>query len=113
VNQALKDVEVALVRYDQERIRRSAFSDAVEASRQSLILAQQAYGQGLTDLTTVLDAQRSVFSADDSLARSEAALRTDVVALYKALGGGWKWSNPEQQTADRPKGAAAGDLPKL
>jgi outer membrane protein TolC len=48
------------------------------------------YTQGLTNFLDVLDAQRSLSTAEDSLVQSTAALDIDLVSLYKALGGGWE-----------------------
>lgn len=86
---ALQDVEDALlaIRGDQERLARlqTAAGAAVNADR----LARQRYQSGLIDFRTVLDTQRSLLSAQDSVASAQAALATDHVRLYKALGGGW------------------------
>jgi multidrug efflux system outer membrane protein len=87
---ALKDVEDSLSSYQTEQLRRAALADAVTASRQAVELAKQQYDQGVTDFLTVLDAQRAEFATEDSLARSDQAISTDLVSLYKALGGGWE-----------------------
>jgi outer membrane protein TolC len=49
----------------------------------------QVYEHGLADETETLTAERAVFEAEDTLAQSDTALRIDLVALFKALGGGW------------------------
>jgi outer membrane protein, multidrug efflux system len=86
---ALREVEDSLAAYHTEQIRRQALADAVTASREAVDLARQQYQQGVIDFLTVLDAQRSLLSAQDSLAQSDRFLADDLVALYKALGGGW------------------------
>jgi outer membrane protein TolC len=48
------------------------------------------YQQGLVDFLSVLDSQRSLFLSEDALAQSEQLVLTDLIALYKALGGGWE-----------------------
>jgi multidrug efflux system outer membrane protein len=87
---ALQDVEDSLTRYRTEQLRRRSLADAVDASRQAVSLAKQQYDQGVVDFTTVLDAERNEFGTEDSLAQSDAAISTDLVSVYKALGGGWE-----------------------
>ncbi|MBI5342493.1 MAG: efflux transporter outer membrane subunit [Deltaproteobacteria bacterium] len=86
---ALKDVQNALVAYSEERHRRDALLQSAKAAEQALSLAQDKYKAGLVGFLTVLDAQRSLFSIQDQLAASEGTVTTNVVRLYKALGGGW------------------------
>jgi multidrug efflux system outer membrane protein len=90
VLQALEDVEDALVAYSREQTRRQSLSDAVSANRQSVDLATQQYRQGVVDFLTVLEAERSLYGAQDALAQSDAQIASDLVALYKAMGGGWE-----------------------
>jgi outer membrane protein, multidrug efflux system len=87
---ALREVEDALADYATEHIRRGHLAEEVKQNEQALDLARQRYDQGLADFLNVLDAERSVFSAQDTLAQSDLAVSTDLVALYKSLGGGWK-----------------------
>ena len=74
-------------------MRHAALAEAVEHGRKAFDLAQLKYGNGLIDFLTVLEVQRSLFTAQDALARSDSAIRTSLIALYKALGGGWEWYN--------------------
>ncbi len=87
---AFEEVENALASYAHERQRRAALADGAGASQRSLDIAQKLYAAGLTSFLNVLDAERSLYHAQDLLARSDQALSTDLVALYKALGGGWE-----------------------
>jgi len=48
------------------------------------------YQYGAADFLTVLDAERTLLQAQDQLAQSETNTATAVIALYKALGGGWQ-----------------------
>jgi outer membrane protein TolC len=48
------------------------------------------YIQGETEFLNVLSAQRNLFVTEDALAQSDAAMAIDLVALFKALGGGWE-----------------------
>ncbi len=92
---ALKDVEDSLAAYRFEQTRHEKLAAAVSAAKQSVLLANQQYEQGITDFISVLDAQRDEFGAEDSLAQSDRAISTDLIALYKALGGGWEVMLPE------------------
>lgn len=87
---AMEEVEDALVGYSREQQRRQALAEAVAANHQSVDLATQQYKQGVVDFLTVLDAQGSLFAAEDALARSDTQIDSDLIALYKALGGGWE-----------------------
>ena len=87
---ALEDVDNALVAYTQEQQRRKSLQSAVSANQRTVELANQLYTKGLADFLNVLDAQRDLFSAQDQLVQSERAVSSDLVRLYKALGGGWE-----------------------
>ena len=86
---ALEDVENALVALEQDRERLAALTTAVEASRNAALLSRQQYAAGLADFQTVLDTQRSVLTAEETLSATQANRTTDLIQLYKALGGGW------------------------
>jgi multidrug efflux system outer membrane protein len=91
---ALEDTETALVRYGQEQARRQALERAVDASQLAVGLSRELYTRGLQDFLTVLDTQRALYFAQDQLVQSEQAVVTNLIALYKALGGGWEISDP-------------------
>jgi NodT family efflux transporter outer membrane factor (OMF) lipoprotein len=100
VLQALQEVEDALVNYAKEEARRRQLADATEANRKAVDLANQLYAAGRTDFLSVLQAQRDLFVSQDALIQSTHTVSTNLVALYKALGGGWE-STPEQEAANR------------
>jgi NodT family efflux transporter outer membrane factor (OMF) lipoprotein len=87
---ALQEVEDALVALAKERIHRKALDAAVIANQRSVDLSLQLYRNGRTDFLTVLDAERALYAAQTLLAQSDSTLSTDLVTLYKALGGGWE-----------------------
>jgi outer membrane protein, multidrug efflux system len=87
---ALKDVESSLVAYAKEQEHRTALADAVSANRRAVDLSTLLYAQGETDFINVLNAQRSLLAAEDAYASSTRTVSTDLVSLYKALGGGWE-----------------------
>jgi len=87
---SLQEAESALVAYAQEQNRHQALTDAVAQNRQSLDLAERMYQYGRVSFLDVLDARRSLYQADDLLASSDQGVAVDLIALYKALGGGWE-----------------------
>lgn len=96
---AFEDVENSLVAYANEQIRRRTLEDAVTSSRKSLELANKLYANGLTDFINVLEAERSLYQAQDALVQSDRTVATDVVALYKSLGGGWQTDSGQASPA--------------
>jgi len=99
---AFQDVENALIAYDKEQQRRKALADAVKANRKAVDLALRLYTQGETDFINVLDAERSLYASEDSLVQSTRTLSVDLVALYKALGGGWEIeAKPGEETSEK------------
>jgi multidrug efflux system outer membrane protein len=87
---SLEDVENALVIYAKEQNRLADLAAAVEANHKALDIANDLYAQGLVNFLNVLDAERSLFAAEDQLIQSKATILTGLVSLYKALGGGWE-----------------------
>ena len=86
---ALRDVEDALARYKAEETRRQALARAVTAAQGSLSIAQDQYRTGFVTFINVYQAQITLFNAQDQLTQSDGQIATDLVSIYKALGGGW------------------------
>ncbi len=86
---SLEEVENALVAYAQEQRRTDNLREATEAARAAAELAQYKYQAGLTDFSNVLEAQRSLLSFQDQLHQSDGTVTSNLIRLYKALGGGW------------------------
>lgn len=86
---SLRDVEDALVAYGKEQNRLQSLQTESGQYRRSVELANALYTDGQVNFLNVLDAQRSLLQAENDLAQSEAALCRNLIALYKALGGGW------------------------
>ena len=86
---ALKDVEDALVAYANEQERLAALAAAATAARNAFNLARDRYASGLIDFTTLQTAQQALLSAEESQASSSGDRASDLIRLYKALGGGW------------------------
>jgi len=73
----------------QARERRDRLEEAVAAYREAVRLARSLYQIGSSSFLDVLDAERSLYSAEDSLIQTQVDITTNYVALNKALGGGW------------------------
>ncbi|RVT96385.1 efflux transporter outer membrane subunit [Rhodovarius crocodyli] len=86
---ALQEVETALVTLTQQRERVARLTETVTAQREAARLSRTLYQTGASGFLDVLDADRTLFSAEDSLLQSRIATVTAFVALNKALGGGW------------------------
>jgi NodT family efflux transporter outer membrane factor (OMF) lipoprotein len=91
---ALKDVETALVAYAKQQETLKSLSVAVVENRKAVDLAMQLYIAGKSDFLNVIIAQRSLFTTEDALAQSTRTVDTNLIALYKALGGGWEKEGP-------------------
>lgn len=100
---ALREVEDSLVNLAYEQDRQSALARTLESSRRSATLADDRYRGGVGNFLDVLDAQRAAFDAEDQLAASRGDSLRALIALYKALGGGW----PEDLAVDRSEQAQA------
>lgn len=86
---ALEDAERALASYAKEQARRSSLEEALKASQDAAGLATDLYTEGLADFLNVLQAQGSVLATQDQLVQSNQLVLQNLVALYKAIGGGW------------------------
>ncbi len=95
---AFQDVENALASYRADKQRLASLKEQVKQLQKAADLAMDRYTHGLTNFLDVLDAQRSLNSAEDSVVQSRAAVNIDLVSLYKALGGGWERNDPAAET---------------
>ena len=91
VLQALEETENALVAFGQLQTRRDYYKEAVKSGEKASRLARLRYEDGVSDFLAVLDAERRLLETQDQLAQTETDTATAVVAVYKALGGGWEW----------------------
>ncbi len=86
---ALADVESALASGSRTADQEALQAQVVEQGRISLRLAEVRYREGVDDLLTLLDAQRTLFQAEDQLAQIRLSRLQASIGLFKALGGGW------------------------
>jgi NodT family efflux transporter outer membrane factor (OMF) lipoprotein len=87
---AMQEVETSLVGYAEHQIERERLAGSFHSQAQAVELAHERYKQGLSDLLTVLDAERQLAEIENTLAVSETQVMVNLISLYKALGGGWE-----------------------
>jgi multidrug efflux pump len=88
---ALEETENALVDFQRQQTRRDFLRASAQASEKAFGLAKLRYQFGVSDFLTVLDAERTRLLAQDLLADSETRTALSLIAVYKALGGGWEY----------------------
>lgn len=90
VLRAAREVDDAAVAFAKTRDQIALLGDAVKAALRSLDIATIQYREGLTDFQRVIDSQRTFFSQQDQLVTSRGNLTQSLIAIYKAMGGGWE-----------------------
>lgn len=96
---ALEEVENNLTAYAGEQMRRQSLVTAQKAASRAVNLAWDKHKAGMVDFGEVLEAQRSALSFEDELAQSNGSVTTNLIRLYKSIGGGW----PANSDAASPK----------
>lgn len=94
VQAAFRDADIALATANADRLRLNDLSQAEERARFAFDAARKGYGIGLTDLTTLLQSERSWRAARTALTSARAQALSNVVAAFRALGGGWNADDP-------------------
>ena len=87
---ALAETESALERYGREFETRRKLQSAAAANQRAVDLSEQRFESGTGTLFEVIDAEARVLTIETDLVESETAIVVKLVALYKALGGGWQ-----------------------
>ncbi|MDT7951627.1 MAG: efflux transporter outer membrane subunit [Acetobacteraceae bacterium] len=95
VLQAFHEVDNALIAYRTDQLRRERLAAQASQSRRALGFATERYRSGLSDFLEVLTAQRTLLQAEEDLASATTTVSTDLIMLYKALGGGWEIGEPK------------------
>ncbi|MCD2323097.1 efflux transporter outer membrane subunit [Sphingomonas sp. IC-56] len=93
---ALEDIENAIVALQTAQRREADFREALDAASNQAILARVQYRSGLTDFTTLNQAENQLLSAQNGLTQARSDQSTALIQLYLALGGGWDGSTTPQ-----------------
>jgi len=90
VLKAAQEVEDGMSGFVSAQLAVDSESKAVAAAQKSVDLAFVQYREGATDYERVLDAQRTLLLQQNTFAETRSSVATNLIALYKALGGGWE-----------------------
>jgi NodT family efflux transporter outer membrane factor (OMF) lipoprotein len=105
---AWHDIDNSLTEYSSQQQRHDQLQAEVQDDQKALYLAQAQYKAGTGTFLQVLDAERSLLSAQQDLTDNTTQISTTLVSLYKALGGGWESTYPDAAaTADVATSASA------
>jgi NodT family efflux transporter outer membrane factor (OMF) lipoprotein len=104
---AQQEVENGLSAFTTSQTSLAHYEEAASASRQSTELAMAQYKSGETDYTTVLSAEQSELSVDDALASAQGSVVQGLIAVYRALGGGWEIRNGRDVVSEDVKSEMA------
>ena len=99
--QAFADVDIALVATRQLAIRERLQNEVVQSSRRAFQIAEQRLTEGTVDIVTVLNTQKTLFEAQDTLAQTRLARLQATIDLFLALGGGWNADAVDKQATRR------------
>ena len=115
IHEALLDVENGLVAVEQTRRREALQADVVRAARRAQQLTEERLSEGTIPITTVLDAQRTLFQAEDNQVAARLARFRAALDLIAALGGGFEGGKgaARSPTATGRGGATAGPGPMV
>ena len=91
---AWQDVDNAMVAYAEAQRRRMETTEAVKQNEIALRAARQRYQEGASDFLNVVSAEQQMLQSQNNLATDDTQIATDLVALYRALGGGWEVAGP-------------------
>src|SRR4030095_12976884 len=90
VLRAARELEDAAIDFAQRRAQVGILEESVQAARRSSDIDDGQHGEGLVDFERVLDSQRALCSQQERLATTRGGVAQSLIALYKALGGGWQ-----------------------
>jgi outer membrane protein TolC len=87
---AVEEVENAMTGFVREQVRVAHLREAATQARRAAEVASAQYTAGLTDFQNVVDFERATAELEDQLTQSRALITNNLIALYRALGGGWE-----------------------
>lgn len=111
VLKAHEEVENGIVRFLREQDRRGFLEKGATASAESVELAESQYREGKTDFQRLMDSQRALVLLQDRLSATRGQVALELVAIYKALGGGWQTQYPSSLYGQTVESAAAVEPP--
>lgn len=100
---ALQETQTAISNFAYEEQRRIELQQAAASAQQSVNMAKERFDRGYDNFLDVLDAERTLLQAEDSLANSEISSGLNLIAIYKALGGGWQVVEASNQGETKSK----------
>jgi NodT family efflux transporter outer membrane factor (OMF) lipoprotein len=103
VLQAWKEVDDALTAYREAQHRRADVARSVTENQAALQAARQRYSEGAIDFLNVITTQAQLLQSENDLADSDTRIATDLVNLYRALGGGWEVADVAYGTDSAPR----------
>jgi NodT family efflux transporter outer membrane factor (OMF) lipoprotein len=98
---AAQQVEDGIVGFIKEQDAAAFEKNAVDAAQTAVRVSMVQYREGATDFQRVVDSQRALLQAQNELARTQSAVATNLIALYKALGGGWELRTGQPVVSDK------------
>jgi len=101
VLQAYREVEDAVFAFTRYQIQENFLTKSVEAQRKSVTVSLEQYREGVANYQRVLDAQTSLFDLEDQWVQSRRAITQNLIATYRALGGGWQTGKPRQYVPEK------------
>jgi multidrug efflux system outer membrane protein len=101
---AFRDVSDALISREKYDAVRVDLIRAVQSNERAVRLARNRYVEGISNYNEVLEAQQRLYPAQLALADTEVSRRLIIIQLYKALGGGWKLTDPQWLAGPTPPG---------
>jgi multidrug efflux system outer membrane protein len=101
VLRALEEAETTLIGFARARTERDYLTESAAASSNAARLARLRFEAGAADFLQVLDAERTQLEAEDRLAQSNTRTATSLIAVYKAVAGGWDNRLPNRVAASR------------
>jgi NodT family efflux transporter outer membrane factor (OMF) lipoprotein len=102
VLRAWKEVDDAITAYREAQLRRGHVARSVTENRAALQVARQRYSEGAIDFLNVITTQAQLLQSENDLADSDTQIATNLVNLYRAIGGGWEVADVAYR-ADRAK----------
>jgi outer membrane protein, multidrug efflux system len=86
---ALEETESALATHSRAQQQTALLFKAKQSAQRAAEIARARFGAGVSDFLAVLDAERELLAAQDRLAQAQTGAATSLVAVYRALAGGW------------------------